>query len=166
MYDIKDPTQRRFAVMGQNVFRIVNKIVNNRTICNLLKYPTTDALNRPAVDGIELLHKQILIVPKIYDDENDKMSYLVALFDSFMVNPNNEDFKYSTIRFDIACPYDTWILDESSLRPYLIMQEIDREFNGTKLGGIGTLEFMTASALTLSPWIGGYTMRYRINEFN
>lgn len=169
MYDIKDPTQRRFAVMGQNVFHIAEKLVHNQNICRLLKYQTKDALNRtkrPDVDGIELINKQILIVPKIYDDSNDKMSYIVALLDSFDVNPLNTDFKYSTIRFDIACPYDEWILDEASLRPYLIMEEIDKEFNQAKIGGIGSLQFLTARALTLSPHIGGYTMRYQINEFN
>ena len=169
MYDIKDPSQRRFAVMGTNIFHIAEKLVHNQTICRLLKYQTKDALDTnkyPNVDGVELINKQILIVPKIYDDENTKMSYVVALFNNFSVNPFNSDFKYSTIRFDIACPYDEWILDNESLRPYLIMQEIDREFNGAKIGGIGNLAFISADALTLSPWIGGYTMRYQVNEFN
>ena len=58
------------------------------------------------------------------------------------------------------------MLDKESLRPYLIMQEIDTMFNGGKLAGIGNLQFWRADALTLSPWIGGYSMRYKINEFN
>jgi len=31
------------------------------------------------------------------------------------------------------------VLNEHSLRPYLIMQEIDDMFNGAKMAGIGTL---------------------------
>jgi hypothetical protein len=31
------------------------------------------------------------------------------------------------------------VLSEHSLRPYLIMQEIDDMFNGAKMAGIGTL---------------------------
>jgi hypothetical protein len=31
-------TQRRFAVMGENLFRIVSKIIDNQKVCRLLKY--------------------------------------------------------------------------------------------------------------------------------
>ena len=46
------------------------------------------------------------------------------------------------------------------------MEEIDKMFNEQPLAGIGNLQFWRADALTLSPWIGGYSMRYKINEFN
>ena len=46
------------------------------------------------------------------------------------------------------------------------MEEIDKMFNQGKLKGIGNLQFYRADNLTLSPWIGGYSMRYKINEFN
>ena len=161
-------TQRRFAVMGNNTFNIANKIISNQRICRLLKYQVKDPFSDkyPDVDGVDLINKQILIVPKIYDDSIEKMSYVVAIFDYFNVSVLNPEFKFSTIRFDIACPYDEWILNDHSLRPYLIMQEIDTMFNEGKLAGIGTLQFERADNLTLSPQIGGYTMRYKIHEFN
>ena len=168
-------TQRRFAVMGTNTFKVANKLISNNKLCRLVKYQTrnpfaqTDPVtgkSQPDFDGVELMHKQILIVPKIYDDSTEKMSYVTAVFDDFVVNQLNPEFKISTIRFDIACPYDEWVLDEQSLRPYLIMQEIDTMFNEAQMAGIGTLQFWRADKLTLSPWIGGYSMRYKINEFN
>ena len=94
------------------------------------------------------------------------MSYITAIFDDYVVNSFNPEFKVCTVRFDIACPYDEWLLNEKTLRPYMIMQEIDAMFNEEKLAGIGTLQFHRADNLTLSPWIGGYSMRYKINEFN
>ena len=118
------------------------------------------------MDGADLINKQILIIPKIYDGSNEKMSYITAIFDDFVVNQMNPEFKVSTVRFDIACPYDEWLLDEQSLRPYLLMQEVDTMFNQAKMAGIGNLQFYRADALTLSPQIGGYSMRYKINEFN
>ena len=162
-------TQRRFSVMGMNTFKIADKIMQNQTICRLLKYQVRDPLDRekyPDVDGADLINKQILITPKVYDDTIEKMSYVIAVFDDFVVNQLNPEFKHSTIRFDIACPYDEWLLNEKSLRPYLIMQEIDTMFNEGRLAGIGTLQFHRADTLTLSPWIGGYSMKYKINEFN
>lgn len=35
-------SQRRFAVMGTNTFKIANKIMNNQRICRLLKYQVRD----------------------------------------------------------------------------------------------------------------------------
>lgn len=161
-------TQRRFSVMGTNTFKIANKLMLNQRVCRLLKYQTRDPFSDkyPDVDGADLINKQILIVPKIYDDSTEKMSYITAIFDDFVVNQINPEFKVSTVRFDIACPYDEWLLNEQSLRPYLLMQEIDTMFNESQLAGIGTLQFWRADNLTLSPWIGGYSMRYKINEFN
>lgn len=163
------PSQRRFAVMGDNTFKIANKLMSNKDLCRLLKYQVRDPLNKekyPDVDGAELINRQILIVPKIFDDSTEKMSYVTALFSNFVVNQLNPEFKISTIRFDIACPYEEWLLDGRTLRPYLIMEEIDKMFNEAKMQGIGTLQFYRADALTLSPWIGGYSMVYQINEFN
>lgn len=165
----EDARQRRFAVMGDNTFRIANKLMSNKDLCRLLKYQVRDPLNKekyPDVDGAELINRQILIVPKIFDDSTEKMSYVTALFSNFVVNQLNPEFKISTIRFDIACPYEEWLLDGRTLRPYLIMEEIDKMFNEAKMQGIGTLQFRRADALTLSPWIGGYSMVYQINEFN
>lgn len=163
-----DETQRRFSVMGTNTFKIANKLMSNKRLCRLLKYQTRNPFdeNLPDVDGADLINKQILIVPKVFDDSTEKMSYVTAIFDNYVIGTLNPEFKLLTIRFDVACPYDEWLLDEKTLRPYLIMQEIDTMFNQSKLAGIGTLQFERANALVLTPWIGGYSMRYSINEFN
>ena len=147
--------------------------MSDQDICRLLKYQTRDPFAeecngkpQPDVDGADLINKQILIVPKIFDDSTEKMSYITAIFDNFVVNQLNAEFKITTVRFDIACPYDEWLLNKHSLRPYLIMQRIDTLFNESKLSGIGNLHFYRADNLVLTPWMGGYSMVYKINEFN
>ena len=166
---VQQPTQRRFSVMGTNAFNIANRLMQSQRLCRLLKYQVKDPFDTEKydnVDGLDLLNKQILIVPKIFDDSTEKMSYVTAVFSSFVVNQFNKEFKLATIRFDIACPYDEWTLNEQSLRPYLIMQEIDNIFNGAQMAGIGTLQFVRADAIVLTPQIGGYSMTYQINDFN
>lgn len=166
---IQQPSgQRRFAVMGMNAFKIANKLMQNQRLCRLLKYQVRDPFDEKYddVDGVTLLNKQIMIMPKIFDDSTEKTSYVVAMFSNFTTNMFNPDFKLSTVRFDVACPYDEWVLDAQSLRPYLIMQEIDEMFNGAQMAGIGTLQFVRAESLVLTPQMGGYSMLYQINEFN
>lgn len=166
---VEKPSQRRFEVMGTNTFNIANKLMSNQRLCRLLKYQVRDPFDKekyPDVDGVDLLNKQIMIVPKIFDDSTEKTSYVVAIFSNFVTNTLNPDFKLSTVRFDVACPYDEWVLNEQSLRPYLMMQEIDNMFNQAKMAGIGTLQFVRAESIVLTPQIGGYSMLYQINEFN
>lgn len=160
--------QRRFAVMGENLFKVLDKLVNNQTICRLLKYQTTNPLSKelPDVDGIDLLNKQLIIVPKIPENDDIECSFIIVVFDKYIVNPSNDDFKLSTLRFEVVCPYEEWLVDEGNLRPYLLMQEIDGMFNQAKLSGIGKLQFSHCVPLTLSPQMGGYTLYYTINEFN
>lgn len=161
-------SQRRFAIMGDDAFRIVNKLISNQRICRLLKYSVRNPFSEELedVDGLELINKQVLMIPKLYDDDNWKTSYITAVFENFVINELNPDFKRTTLRFDIACPYDEWLLDTQSLRPYSLMEEVDTMFNNSKLAGIGTLQFHRSDLLNISPQLGGYTMRYLINDFN
>ena len=144
---IAEPTQRRFAVMGTNAFNIANKLMQDQQLCRLLKYQVRDPFDEQKyenVDGVLLLNKQIMITPKIWDESTEKTSYVVALFSTFVANALNADYKIDTITFDIACPYDEWVLSGQSLRPYLIMERIDQMFNGAQMAGIGTLQFLRA----------------------
>ena len=161
-------TQRRFSVMGENLLKIASKIINNQKLVRLLKYQDPDPLNNEVhedVNGYDLLHKQIILLPK-YPEDGIEYSYVAAFYHHFSLNPVNPDFKLIKIRFDVVCPYTEWIINEGSLRPYIIMEEIDNMFNQAKLSGIGNLQFVEANPLTLSPQLGGYSLIYQINEFN
>lgn len=161
-------TQRRFAVMGENLFKIVNKLITNQRVCRLLKYQNADPFDEslPDIDGIELINSSIVITPKYPEFDNIERSYIQVLFNNYSVNIANPDFKTATLRFDIVCPYTEWVLNSDNLRPYLLMQEVDTMFNQAKLSGLGNLQFLTSSPLALSPQMGGYQLIYQINEFN
>lgn len=163
-----EDTQRRFSTMGDNLFKIANKMCQNQSLCRLLKYQTRQPFSSllPDLDGDELLHKQILVVPKIPENDDELVSFVVARFDRFIKSEANPEFKTVTLRFDIACPYEEWALDGQSMRPYLIMAEIDKMFNGARLAGIGKVSFVNADPLILTPQIGGYSMVFMKYEFN
>lgn len=162
--------QRNFKIMGENLYKILERLISNPRVCRLLKYqsqnPFENTPEQPNVDGIELLNKQIVIVPKIPENKDIECSYITVVFDKYVVNPGNPDFKISTLRFEIICPYEEWLINDNNLRPYLLMQEIDEMFNQAELSGLGKLSFSHCLPLTLSPQIGGYTMYYQVDEFN
>ena len=154
--------------MGENIFQIAKMISRDQTICRLLHYTNKNPLTKkyPDIKGADLLHQNILVVPKPPDSLLTKENFIVVLFDNFVLDKYNKDFKISTVRFNIICPFDEWLIEEESLRPYLLMQQIDSIFNEKKLSGIGNLKFENAEELIISPQLGGYNMEYSVHEFN
>ena len=169
MAETKIGTQRRFEVMGEDIFKIVNKLLQNQNLLKLIKYTDRDPLSHPDIPQDEIdkmLHKNILITPKIPDEDQDKNCYIIILLDKYIVDPQNADFKIATVRFDVLCPMDRWVVNGKSLRPYLMINEIDKEFNEKKLAGIGNLSFISSNRLVVSPYLSGYSLKYGHTEFN
>lgn len=162
-------TQRRFEVMGEDIFKIVNKLQTNQKLLKLLKFTDSDPLKHPDLSQDEIdkmLHKNLLIVPKLPDENSERDCYIVVILDKYVVDPVNPDFKSVIIRFDVICPFEEWVINSSTLRPYLILNELDKMFNEQKLAGIGNLRFIDCKRLVVSPYLGGYTINYGHFEFN
>lgn len=161
-------TQGRFMVMGKNIFGILNKILQNQDLLKLIKYTDKDPLshddlNQNEID--EMIGKNILFTPVIPDEEQQAESFLTILFENYQIN-ENIDFKDATLRFDIICPSNTWVINDSELRPFKIMQIIDGMVNGARLEGIGNLQFRESNVIIPSAYHAGYMMEYGHQEFN
>lgn len=160
---------RKFKAVGENIMRIAEKLVENQNICKLLFYTNKDPLTSPDLteeQRMDLLHENILIVPKVPESDNIKGSYILALYDSFDIDSENSEFKDVELLFIVVCPPKEWVVNEPSLRPFLIMSEIDEMFNGQKLANIGKIKFVRANRFVLTPQLTGYAMAYSTFEFN
>lgn len=91
---------------------------------------------------------------------------MMILLDKFWQNPSNPDFKLLRIRFNIVCPMRSWVINEKALRPLMIMSEIDKVMNGSRIAGIGTLQFENADRLVISRALAGYVVDYVCDTFN
>lgn len=161
-------TQRRFEVMGEDIHKITDKILQNQKLLKLLKFTDSDPLSHKDLTQNEIddmLHKNILIVPKIPDTLDTELCYVMIILNSYSV-ASNAEFKVADIRFVVLCPMTKWIINSKSLRPYLMMSEIDTMFNEKRLAGIGNLSFSNAVPLVPSPMLAGYSMIYGHYEFN
>ena len=108
---------------------------------------------------VELLGKNIKIVPKLYVD-GSVLTYIIISFDNFVTNAENPQFRDNVVTFDIICHFDQWQLEDFQLRPYRIAAEIDTLFNNQKLTGIGTFQFLGCNQIILNDEFGGLTLMY------
>ena len=140
---------------------IINHMMKNPRLKRLLYYTSKDALNKPNLtedQSLELMGKNIKIVPKLYVDSS-VLNYIIISFDNFTQSKNPE-FRDSIIEFDIICHFDQWQLDDFQLRPYRIAGEIDAMFNNAKLTGIGELKFLGANQMILTDEFAGLCLMY------
>ena len=162
--DLVQTQETTFLTAQKDLFKIVQKFINNEKLKKLLFYPVKDALDRKNLTSEEtlgLLHKNIRVIPKLQVNE-DVQSYIIIGFDGFTPNANNPEFRDNIITFDIICHLDSWVMENYQLRPYLIMGEIDGMLNNSKLNGIGTVEFIGANQLLLSSDLAGFSLTYRV----
>ena len=173
--------------IAQNLIDVENpdtKIAESaKKICKLLYYTEKNPLEQPniversKVDSSNtdhptfeslsdahqyIMNKRVLLVPRV-PAEDERGSFIVVIVDDFTLSANKQ-FKPSRIMFDVLVHHDDWLL-ENSLRPFLIMQQIDNIFNGRKLS-IGDVEFYSGRSVVLTEKMIGYSLVYTNVDFN
>lgn len=102
----------------------------------------------------------IKAVPKLSFGEHEEVkSYILLEFDDF-VPTDNPMYRDCVISFSVVCHLDYWEMDDYKLRPWEIAGYIDGILDNEHLSGIGTLQFIGASQLVLSEYLGGVVLRY------
>lgn len=159
---------RNFKAVGDNLFIIAQKILEDDDICKLLYYTDENPLSHLITEEekFSLLHKNLLLVPKVPENDDVKGSYILVLYDGFNQNLSNSEFKDADLLFIIVCPPENWIINEASLRPFLIMSRIDELFGNKKISNIGKLQFIKADRFVLNSQLTGYGLTYSTYEFN
>lgn len=151
-----------FLSVEKDMGYIVDMICKNDRLKKLLYYQVPDALDRPKLSmqqTIELMGKNIKIVPKLYVDK-DTLTYILINFDNF-TRSSNPEFRDNIIEFDIICHFDQWQLRDFQLRPYRIAAELDTLFNNQHLSGIGELHFISANQMVLNSEFAGLCLMYQ-----
>lgn len=150
-----------FLSIEKDLSIIVDRIYKNENLKKLLYYTSSDALERPNLtpeQTASLFGNQIILVPKIYVDEEVK-NYILITFDNFAPSSNPE-FRNNLIEFDIVCHFDQWTLKDFKLRPYRIAAELDTMFNNQHLTGLGDLSFAGAVKIMMTDQHGGVCLMY------
>ena len=151
-----------FLSINKDLDIITNRMLKNERLQKLLYYNVVNPLEQKGLtedQQLELLQKNIKIVPKLYID-GSVLNYIIISFDNFVPNATNPEFRDNVISFDIICHFDQWQLKDFNLRPYRIAAELDTIFNDTHLTGIGTLQFMGCNQLLLNEEFAGVSLMY------
>lgn len=152
-----------FLSMEKDLGIIADLFLRNQRLKKLLHYTTPDALNRTALTDNEtyaLFGKQVQIIPKMQINK-EVVNQVIILFDDFLANPTNPQFRNNMINIHIICHFDQWHLNDFQLRPYKIAGEIDSMLDNQRFSGIGKLLFVSATQVVYNDEFGGILLKYQ-----
>ena len=142
--------ERSFELIGMQLDIITNKILANDKIVKLLINTKKEAL----ADKTPLTQEDRLSVIK------DKYITLVPYL------PKEEEIKSYldyTLSIDVLCHRDLWMMSGLCPRPYLIMNELKKEFHMAKLDTWGPAVFVGAPSLVANDSYMGFSMLFSMS---
>lgn len=155
----------KFQELSGYINNTLLTLIGSQDLCKLLYYNSPNPLSEPDIsDTYSLLFSKIYPVPKLLYAADEAGSLLTVIFDEFQLG-GNVGYKNGTIVFNIISHIDTWRID-GGLRPYSIANEIDTIFNNKRIAGIGKMVFDRMRFLWVNDKFSGYTLEYKIIDFN
>lgn len=155
---------RKLFISSQPYSNILKKLLVVNTKDCLDNDESQAIKDAVAAASLDMLIKNgyIRFTPRIEMPEHEEVkAYILISMDNFTPNDENPFFRDCTLTFDIICHNKYWEIGDYRLRPLKIAGYIDGILNGSKLSGIGILNFMGCNELILNEDLGGYSLMYR-----
>lgn len=159
---------RNCREIGENLQKIIKRLMANDNLVNLLYYSDKDPLSQPPLTDEqkekEVFDKLIKIIPRVGPKEDAKSLVAIRVVKGSRL-PSNTEFKDIKIQIETFVPMTQWYIKDTNLRPFAIMGEIEESLDGKIVNGLGKMiggdfdlnfltEEMTAYEQTF--WITSY----------
>ena len=159
---------RNCAELGENLQKIVKRLMANDNLVNLLYYTDKDPLAQPHLTEEQkqkdVFEKLIKIIPAV-EPRNDEKSVIAVRVTNGNKLGSNSEFRKIRISIEVFVPMTAWIFKNTNLRPFAILGEIEKSLQGKVVNGLGKIEggdfelnFLTKemSAYSQDFWIISY----------
>lgn len=160
---------RNCKEIGENLQKIVSRLIANDDLVKLLYYTDKDPLSQPALTDKqkreEVFEKLIKITPRVGPKE-DARSIIVVSVQSGAQNGTNSEFRDITFQVEIFVPLTQWIIKNSNLRPFAILGAIQESLKGKKVNGLGVIEGGDFYQNFLTDEISCHLVRYYITAYD
>ena len=159
---------RNSREIGENLQKIVKRLMANDNLVNLLYYTDKDPLSQPFLTEKqkqeEVFEKLIKVIPRIGPKETAHSIISIRVVKGNKIASNTE-FKDVKIAVEVFVPLTQWMIKNTNLRPFAILGEIEESLEGKTVNGLGKirggdfeLNFLTEeiSAYEQTFWITSY----------
>jgi hypothetical protein len=134
---------RNCAEIGENLQKIMKRLMANDNLVNLLYYTDKDPLSHPSLTEEEkrekIYEKLIKIIPRVGPKETASSIIAIRVVGGSKLGSNTE-FRNIKISIEVFVPLTQWIIKNSNLRPFAILGEIEKSLQGKTINGLGKIE--------------------------
>lgn len=159
---------RNCAEIGENLQKVMKRLMANDNLVNLLYYTDKDPLNHPPLTEDqkkeEIYEKLIKVIPRVGPKETAHSIIAIRVISGSKLNSNTE-FKNVKIGIEIFVPLTQWIIKDTNLRPFAILGEIEKSLDGKKINGLGKMEGGDFDLNFLTEEIGAYEQIFWITSY-
>lgn len=159
---------RNCAEIGENLQKIVKRLMANDNLVNLLYYTDKDPLNQPHLTDQEkkekVFEKLIKIVPRVGPKETANSIIAIRVVSGSKMSSNTE-FRNVKIAVEVFVPLTQWIIKDTNLRPFAILGEIENSLEGKTVNGLGKIDGGNFDLNFLTEEIGAYEQTFWITTY-
>ena len=133
---------RNCEELGQNLQKIVGRLVSNDDLVRLLYHTDENPLEHPALTKEEkekqIFEKLIKTVPRVGTKDTEK-SVVVVYVQRASKIAGNKEFKNVRILVDVIVPFTQWYIQGSNLRPFAILGQVQKSLDEKTVNGLGKI---------------------------
>lgn len=159
---------RNCKEIGENLQKIVRRLMANDNLVNLLYYTDKDPLSQPYLTEEqkkeEVYNKLIKIIPRVGPKETAHSIIAIRVTNGSKIGANSE-FRNIKISVEVFVPLTQWIIKDTNLRPFAILGEIEESLEGKTVNGLGKLEGGEFDLNFLTEEIGAYEQTFWITSY-
>ena len=160
---------RNCAEIGENLQKIVTRLMANDSLVNLLYYTDKDPLSKPYLSDKEkqekVFEKLIKIIPRVGPKETANSIIAIRVVNGHS-NSANSEFKDVKISVEVFVPLTQWIIKDTNLRPFAILGEIENSLEGKTINGLGKIRGGDFDLNFLTEEIGAYEQNFWITSYD
>ena len=133
---------RNCKELGENLQKIVKRLIANDDLTKLLYYENENPLKQPTLNAEakekEIFEKLIKTVPRVGTKDTAK-SVVVVYVQRAAKIPGNKEFRNVRILVDVIVPLTQWYIKDTNLRPFAILGQIQSSLDDKTINGLGKI---------------------------
>jgi len=160
-----------FSEYNDIINKVIELLYNDQSLMRYLMYDSDNPLEnnteQPDIVGSSVVFDRLLPFPKSTNGVNKKGSFINVYMGSAQPQRTNSKYRDDTIHIDIICHLDIWKIINGNIRPYSMLNLIDKKFNNEFIENVSSLQsiyLLASSYRQFSEDFYGYTITYRVSN--
>lgn len=160
---------RNCAELGENIQKIVKRLLTNDELVKLLYYEQDDPFGQPALSteqkNVEVFEKLIKTVPRVGTKDTAR-SVIVVYVQRAGKLSGNKEFRNVRILVDVIVPLTQWYIRDTNFRPFAILGQVQSSLDEKTINGLGKISGGDFELNFVTDDVICYQQIYEITEYD